>query len=73
MEAESHFTAEELKDLFTFRDDTECETHDLLGCSCGGSGVTEGYHKEGGRTCQLGREDSQGKAASGAAMEELNK
>ena len=35
----SHFSMEELRDLITFRDVTECETHDLLLCQCGGSGV----------------------------------
>ena len=39
---QSHFSTEELRDLFTFRDDTECETHDLLQCQCGGSGVRGG-------------------------------
>ena len=29
-----HFSKEELRDLFSFREDTVCETHDLLKCSC---------------------------------------
>ena len=33
-----HFSKEELRDLFSFREDTDCETHDLLQCSCGGGG-----------------------------------
>ena len=33
-----HFSKEELRDLFNFREETECETHDLLHCSCGGGG-----------------------------------
>ena len=36
--ASGQFSKEELRDLFTLREDTECETHDLLQCSCGGSG-----------------------------------
>ena len=36
-----HFSKEELRDLFNFREDTECETHDLLLCSCGGGGMPQ--------------------------------
>lgn len=28
------FTAEELKDLFTLHTNTDCNTHDLIGCGC---------------------------------------
>ena len=28
----------ELKDLFTFDEKTDCQTHDLLGCDCKGLG-----------------------------------
>jgi len=80
VEAESKFTSEELRDLFTFRDDTECETHDLIGCTCGGSGVMEGggdgagvEAQRTGRTCQLGQQVAKPRAARGAAMEELNR
>jgi len=54
----SHFSTEELRDLFTFRDDTECETHDLLQCECGGSGVVDRQEvgQDEVRTCQLGQE-----------------
>ena len=54
---QSHFSTEELRDLSTFRDDTECETHDLLQCQCRGSGVLE-VEKELGevRSNQLGRQ-----------------
>jgi len=57
---QSHFSTEELRDLFTFRDDTECETHDLLQCQCGGSGVLESEEVEQGevRSCQLGRQEA---------------
>jgi DNA repair and recombination protein RAD54B len=34
----SGFTKEELRDLFTFDEREECQTHELLGCECGGSG-----------------------------------
>lgn len=36
----SHFTLTELKDLFTFDEGTDCQTHDLLGCDCKGQGET---------------------------------
>ena len=42
--------------LFTFREDTDCETHDLLLCECGGSGalpLKEEQQSE-ARPCQLG-------------------
>lgn len=32
------FTVEELRDLFTLDEGTTCQTHDLLGCECGGKG-----------------------------------
>jgi DNA repair and recombination protein RAD54B len=35
----SGFTKEELRDLFTFDEREECQTHELLGCECGGSGA----------------------------------
>jgi DNA repair and recombination protein RAD54B len=35
----SGFTKEELRDLFTFDEREECQTHELLGCECGGSGT----------------------------------
>jgi len=56
---QSHFSTEELRDLFTFREDTECETHDLLQCECGGSGVLASQEEEQGevRACQLGRQE----------------
>lgn len=60
-----HFSSTDLKDLFSFRDDTDCDTHELLNCSCEGtgnnvvSGVKSGASAEGGggdqvRECQLG-------------------
>ncbi len=36
----SSFSAEELKDLFTLDTTSTCQTHDLLGCSCGGQGIS---------------------------------
>jgi len=54
----SHFSPEELRDLFTFRTDTESDTHDLLGCECGGSGDlpdnSDGKEERTERACQLG-------------------
>ena len=52
----SNFSSEEIRDLFTFREDTDCETHDLLLCECGGSGalpLKEEQQSE-ARPCQLG-------------------
>lgn len=37
-----NFPAEELRDLFTFDPDTNCLTHDLLGCKCSGDGRMPG-------------------------------
>ena len=34
----SSFTREELKDLFRLDDSLSCQTHDLIGCTCGGKG-----------------------------------
>jgi len=36
----SAFTQAELRDLFSLDETTECQTHNLLGCSCGGKGYT---------------------------------
>lgn len=36
------FSAEELRDLFTFDPNTDCLTHDLLGCKCSGDGRIPG-------------------------------
>lgn len=35
----THFSDEELQDIFTLRDETECETHCLLECQCSGCGL----------------------------------
>lgn len=35
------FTRDELKNLFSLDDASECQTHDLLGCKCGGAGGLE--------------------------------
>ncbi|KAF1755705.1 hypothetical protein GCK72_012155 [Caenorhabditis remanei] len=41
-ESVSTFTDDELKDIFTFSGDaTECNTHDLCGCGCDGTGMFE--------------------------------
>ncbi len=34
----SFFTREELRDIFTLREDTLCDTHDLVRCECGSDG-----------------------------------
>ncbi|VIO87763.1 Uncharacterized protein BM_BM7309 [Brugia malayi] len=38
VESLTHFSDEELQDVFTLRDDAECETHFLLECQCDGRG-----------------------------------
>ena len=35
----AQFSASELRDLFRLDEDRACQTHDLLGCQCGGRGV----------------------------------
>jgi DNA repair and recombination protein RAD54B len=37
----SSFSKEELRDLFRLDEREGCQTHDILGCKCGGTGVTE--------------------------------
>ena len=37
----SSFTREELRDLFRLDDSLSCQTHDLIGCTCGGTGSTD--------------------------------
>ncbi|VDO32063.1 unnamed protein product [Brugia timori] len=39
VESLTHFSDEELQDVFTLRDDAECETHFLLECQCDGRGL----------------------------------
>lgn len=34
------FSIEELRNLFTLSENTLCETHDLLNCTCGGDKVS---------------------------------
>lgn len=51
-----HFTKQDLKDLFSFNLETQCETHDLLGCECVGDGKNAEESEEGAddRACQIG-------------------
>lgn len=35
----THFSDEELQDIFTLYDEAECETHCLLECQCDGCGL----------------------------------
>ena len=48
----SSFTRDELKDLFRLDEGLTCQTHDLLGCTCGGLGVP-GVPLLGGRELPL--------------------
>ena len=36
----SQFSTAELRDLFRLDQESVCQTHDLLGCACGGKGIT---------------------------------
>ncbi|KAJ5161989.1 DNA repair and recombination protein [Penicillium capsulatum] len=36
----AQFSTAELRDLFRLDEESTCQTHDLLGCECGGKGVT---------------------------------
>ena len=58
--AKFHFTREELKDLFSFIEDTDCDTHDLLDCCCDGTSnnvVPNSTFGEAVRACQIGGGD----------------
>ncbi|KAJ5901548.1 DNA repair and recombination protein [Penicillium taxi] len=35
----AQFSTSELQDLFRLDEDSSCQTHDLLGCDCGGKGI----------------------------------
>ncbi|PWY88721.1 hypothetical protein BO94DRAFT_574744 [Aspergillus sclerotioniger CBS 115572] len=35
----AQFSRDELKDLFRLDEESKCQTHELLGCDCGGNGV----------------------------------
>ncbi|CAH1802023.1 unnamed protein product [Owenia fusiformis] len=50
------FSLEDLKDLFTLRDETDCDTHDLLNCKCETSSNIESStgQENNTRRCQLG-------------------
>ncbi|MCJ1394649.1 helicase [Xylographa bjoerkii] len=37
----SSFTREELRDLFRLDENLACQTHELIGCSCGGKGLRD--------------------------------
>lgn len=37
-----HFSQNDLKDLFSFQPNVDCETHELLDCECDGSGNNVG-------------------------------
>ena len=45
--------------MFSFREDTECDTHEMLGCHCAGLGDTsQSQADEERRGCQLGRQET---------------
>lgn len=42
------FTREELRDLFRLDEGLSCQTHDLLGCNCGGRGISDAVAADSG-------------------------
>ncbi|MCJ8745609.1 hypothetical protein PDJAM_G00132140 [Pangasius djambal] len=70
-----NFSAEELRDLFTFDPNTDCLTHDLLGCKCSGDGRMPGAVEDvtvaAGRACQLGRRADGAGVPQRVSMSEL--
>ncbi|CAG7982149.1 unnamed protein product [Penicillium salamii] len=37
----AQFSSSELKDLFRLDEERACQTHELIGCQCGGRGITD--------------------------------
>ncbi|XP_035239917.1 DNA repair and recombination protein RAD54B [Anguilla anguilla] len=69
------FSSEELRDLFTLHEDSDCVTHDLLSCSCHGDGSQPGAVEEARpveeRPCQLGRRGDRRSSQKHLTMSEL--
>ncbi|KAF8425851.1 SNF2 family N-terminal domain-containing protein [Tirmania nivea] len=55
----SSFSLAELRDLFTLDEGTDCQTHDLLDCECGGRGGTGGLKVGGGSEAPDRPEDTE--------------
>lgn len=56
----SNFTREELKDLFRLDESLSCQSHDLLGCRCGGRGFPASSRSYEGQMEALDRGDETG-------------
>merc|ERR1719450_1066797 len=71
----SQFTSDELRDLFSYNGDTESDTHDKMGCQCGGSGVSvansDGDRDLEERECQLGGSNSAGVVVDGCQDDQM--
>ncbi|XP_078317379.1 DNA repair and recombination protein RAD54B-like isoform X2 [Crassostrea virginica] len=71
---EAQFSLEELRDLFSLNENTECDTHDLLKCHCDGQGETGASlgipPPQTERSCQLGAVPTAQKSKT-LGMEEL--
>ncbi|XP_033849294.3 DNA repair and recombination protein RAD54B isoform X1 [Acipenser ruthenus] len=69
------FSVEELRNLFTLHEDSECVTHDLLNCSCGSGAGTEGLTEDVKlvvqRSCQLGHSHEKPDSQKHLSMSEL--
>ncbi|KAJ8353876.1 hypothetical protein SKAU_G00214430 [Synaphobranchus kaupii] len=69
------FSSEELRDLFTLHEDSDCVTHDLLSCGCHADGGQPGAVEEprpvAERPCQLGRRSDRRSSQKHLTMSEL--
>ncbi|XP_006636185.3 DNA repair and recombination protein RAD54B [Lepisosteus oculatus] len=69
------FSSEELRNLFTLHEDSECVTHDLLGCRCRSGDSAGGLAAEVKplmeRSCQLGRKSEKPSTQKHLSISEL--
>ncbi|CAL1529863.1 unnamed protein product, partial [Lymnaea stagnalis] len=69
------FSLEDLKDLFSLNEQTDCETHSKLGCECEGDPTwvrdTQDHGGVDERVCQLGKGSSVSSKAHNLTMAEL--
>ena len=55
------FSPQELREIFRLDEDTECRTHELLGCLCGGGGVALGaFGRQSKKAPSVADEDDDG-------------
>jgi len=75
---QGHFTKADLKDLFTLREDTDCDTHDLMQCCCQQTPsdapnlqIDDYQFDDDVRDCQLGLPASKDKLESHKTLDQL--